>query len=322
VDSFYIGQRYRASYVSGGGSMRIGVIGLGNMGAAMAANLIAAGHELTVSNRTQAKAEELLAKGATFAHDPAGTADCEIVITMLADDAAVERVVFGSGEDNDGLLAHQGKHTLHVSMSTISVALARRISEASADQGKLFISAPVMGRPDVAQRGELIVMAAGESKLVKRCEPVFDCLAKSVHIVGDCPEQANVCKLAANFMISSMIETFAEAFALVRKNGIDHHQFLQIMASEFFQSPVYEKYGKIVADEKYDGGAFTIRLQEKDTRLALAAAIESQVPMPFACVIENAFLAAIGRGKGDLDPCAIAAIASENAGIASLVKKR
>jgi 3-hydroxyisobutyrate dehydrogenase-like beta-hydroxyacid dehydrogenase len=303
--------------------MKIGVIGLGNMGAAMAANLIKAGHELTVSNRTPAKAKELISQGATFAHAPQGTADCDIVITMLADDKAVEYVVFGSPDDgdSDGLLTHQGKQTIHISMSTISVQLARRISEASAAQGKLFISAPVMGRPDVAARAELIVMAAGDKKLVNKCKLVFDCIAKSVHIVGDRPEQANLSKLAANFMISSMIETFAEAFSLVRKNGIDHHEFLQIMASEFFQSPVYEKYGKIVANEKFDGGAFTVRLQEKDTRLALAAAVESQVPMPFLSVIENAFLSAIGRGKGDLDPCALGQIAAENAGISSVVKK-
>jgi 3-hydroxyisobutyrate dehydrogenase-like beta-hydroxyacid dehydrogenase len=122
-------------------------------------------------------------------------------------------------------------------------------------------------------------------------------------------------------MISSMIETFAEAFALVRKNDIDHQKFLQIMASDFFQSPVYEKYGTIIANERFDGGAFTVRLQEKDTRLALMAALESEVPMPFAAVLENTFLTAIGRGKGDLDPCAIVEVALENAGIPKRRKK-
>lgn len=293
--------------------MDIGLIGLGNMGSAIAGRLIDAGHELTVYNRTASKAKDLLARGATMAHDVAGAAQGDIVITALSDDAAVEQVVFG--DEGDGFLSHQGGKTIHISISTISMQLARRIKDSSRKLNKSFLSAPVMGRPDVAERGELIVMAAGDRKKIEQCAPVFAAFAKSYHILGEEAEQANIAKLAANFMISSMIETYAEAFALLRKNDVDHHKFLKIMASEFFQSPVYEKYGKIIADEKFDGGAFSVKLQEKDTRLALAAAIESQVPMPFATVVENVFLSAIGRGKGDLDPCAISLIAAENAGL-------
>jgi 3-hydroxyisobutyrate dehydrogenase-like beta-hydroxyacid dehydrogenase len=296
--------------------MKVGVIGLGNMGSAIAANLLAKGHDVTVYNRTQSKAKELLSQGAILAHDPEATADCQVVITMLSNDKAVEQIVFGSnGDKKDGLLAHQGKQSLHVSMSTISSDLVARMRQAYEAEGKLFISAPVMGRPDVAQRGELIVMTAGDKKLIDKCKPVFNCIAKSVHVVGDQAEQANICKLAANFMISSMIETLAEAFALLRKNGIDHKLFLQIMAGEFFQSPIYSKYGAIIAGDKFDTGAFTVAMQEKDTRLALKAAIESQVPMPMVSLIENAFLSAIGRGKGELDPCALAEVALENAGV-------
>jgi 3-hydroxyisobutyrate dehydrogenase-like beta-hydroxyacid dehydrogenase len=297
--------------------MEIGVIGLGNMGAAIAARLIAAGHHVTVYNRTPSKAQALLAQGATLAHDPAGTARGDIMITILANDRAVEDVVFGSANDGEGLITHQDERTIHVSMSTISAQLSRRIDASSENLGKAFIAAPVMGRPDVAQAGELIVMAAGKQKLIDKCKPAFAAFAKSVHTLGTRPEQAKIAKLAANFMISAMIQTFGEAFALLLKNDIDHRKFLEIMASEFFQSPVYEKYGKIIADQRFDGGAFTVRLQEKDTRLALDAAIESQVPMPFAFVLENAFLSAIGQGKGDLDPCAIAQLAAENAGLHS-----
>lgn len=299
--------------------MRIGVIGLGNMGTAIASRLIAAGHEVTVYNRTESKALPLLSQGATMAHDPAGTADGDMVITMLADDHALENVVFGTASDGsdsqEGLIAHQGKRTIHISMSTISAQLSQRIDDASAAQNKLFISAPVLGRPEVAQAGNLIVMAAGDRSAIDKCSKVFSAFAKSIHILGTRPVQANIAKLAANFMISSMIESFAESFALLRKNGIDHHKFLQLTASEFFQSPIYEKYGKIIADEEFEGRAFTVQLQEKDTRLALAAAIESQVPMPFLTVLENIFLSAIGRGKGGFDPCAIAQIAFENAGV-------
>jgi len=310
--------------------MDIGVVGLGHMGAAVAARLIDAGHDVTVYNRTASKAESLLAKGATLAHDPEGTASGDIVITMLADDKALESVLFGhskeydgkrasngsgNGANSEGLIVHQSKHTIHISMSTISARLSRLINAASTSAGKKFISAPVMGRPDVAERGELVVMTAGDQALIKKCKPVFEAIGKKTHIIGEHPVQANIAKLAANFMISSMIETFSEAFALVRKNCIDHHEFLDIMATGFFASPVYEKYGKLIANGKFKTGAFTVRLQEKDTRLAIEAAIESQVPMPFASVIENAFLSAIGQGKGDLDPCAISEIALENAGI-------
>jgi 3-hydroxyisobutyrate dehydrogenase-like beta-hydroxyacid dehydrogenase len=301
--------------------MEIGVVGLGRMGSAIAANLISAGHEVTVYNRTEDKAQGLLEQGATLAHDPAGAANGDLVLTMLANDEALEHVVFGDGKDNQGMLAHQGKDTVHVSLSTISVQLSRRIAAASSAANRRFISAPVMGRPDVAERGELIVMTAGERSSIDRCDAAFKAIAKHVHIVGDQPERANIVKLAANFMISAMIETFSEAFALLRKNDIDHHEFLNIMATEFFQSPVYEKYGKIIAEEKFGSEAFTVRLQEKDTRLALAAAIESQVPMPFLHVIENTFLTAIGQGKGDLDPCAIAQLAAENAGLHAKAKK-
>lgn len=253
-------------------------------------------------------------EGATFSHDPSGAAQGDVVITMLSDDSAVESVVFGNNEQ-EGFLAHQSPNCIHVSMSTIGVGLVKRMQSASEDQHKSFISAPVMGRPDVAERGELVVMASGDKALIEKCQPVFDAIGRVTHNVGDCPTQAAVVKLAANFMLSSMIETLGEAFALVRKNGADHHKFLEIMAKDFFKSPIYEKYGAIIANERFGGSAFTVSLQEKDTRLAVAAAIESKVPMPILFAVENAFLSSIGQGKGDMDPCAIAQLVAENAGL-------
>ena len=294
--------------------MEVGVISLGSMGFAMASHILAAGHELTVYNRTEEKAHPLMEEGATFSHDPSGAAQGDVVITMLSDDHAVESVLFGANGE-DGFLAHQSSSAIHISMSTIGVQLVKRIQSVSEELGKPFISAPVMGRPDVAERGELVVMASGDKALIERCQPVFETIGRVTHIVGETPVQAAVIKLAANFMLSSMIETLGEAFALVRKNGADHHKFLEIMAKDFFKSPIYEKYGAIIATERFDGGAFTVRLQEKDTRLAVAAAVESQVPMPVLFVIENAFLSAIGQGKGDMDPCAVAQLAAENAGL-------
>ncbi len=309
--------------------MEVGVIGLGSMGFAMASHILAAGHDLTVYNRTEEKAHPLMEEGATFSHDPSGAAQGDVVITMLSDDHAVESVVFGMAnggkstggndteetDENSGLILHQSPKCVHVSMSTIGVHLVKRMESEYLAAGKPFISAPVMGRPDVAERGELVVMASGDNAMIEKCQPVFDAIGRVTHLVGDSPVQATAIKLAANFMLSSMIETFGEAFALVRKNGADHHKFLEIMAKDFFKSPIYEKYGAIIANERFGGGAFTVRLQEKDTRLAVAAAIEAQVPMPVLFAIENAFLSAIGQGKGDMDPCAIAQLAAENAGL-------
>ncbi len=311
--------------------MEVGVIGLGSMGFAMASHILAAGHDVTVYNRTEEKAHPLMEEGATFSHDPSGAAQGDVVITMLSDDQAVESIVFGqagsensredeignsaNSADNEGLLLHQSPNCIHISMSTIGVHLVKRMEKGYLAGGKPFVSAPVMGRPDVAERGELVVMASGDKALIEKCQPVFDAIGRVTHIVGDSPVQAAAIKLAANFMLSSMIETLGEAFALVRKNGADHHKFLEIMAKDFFKSPIYEKYGDIIANEKFAGGAFTVKLQEKDTRLAVAAAIEAQVPMPILFAIENAFLSAIGQGKGDMDPCAIAQLAAENAGL-------
>lgn len=294
--------------------MQVGVIGLGSMGFAIASHILSAGHEVTVYNRTEEKAHPLMEEGALFSHDPSGAAQGDVVITMLSDDSAVEAVLFGNS-DSEGFLAHQSSNAVHVSMSTIGVHLVKRIERESRDLGKPFISAPVMGRPDVAERGELVVMASGNKVLIEKCQPVFDEIGRVTHVVGDSPVQSATIKLAANFMLSSMIETMGEAFALVRKNGVDHHKFLEIMAKDFFKSPIYEKYGSLIADEKYEGGAFSVKLQEKDTRLAVAAAIDSQVPMPILFALENAFLSAIGQGKGSMDPCAIAQLAAENAGL-------
>lgn len=297
--------------------MEVGVIGLGAMGSPIAANLIAAGHKVTVYNRTASKARDLVAQGASLAGDPSEAAKGDAVLTMLANDEAVDAVVFGQpGSAGDaGLIAGQGINTIHISMSTISPKLVARINDESAQRGKPFISAPVMGRPDVAKRRELIVMPSGDKAHIERCRPIFEAIGKCTKIVGGRPEQANLVKLSCNFMLSSMIETFSEAFALLRKNGIDHHKLVEIMADEFFQSAMYSRYGNLIASGEFHTGAFTVTLQEKDTRLALDAAIQSKVPMPLCALLENVFLSAIGRGKGDLDPCAIAEVAAENAGL-------
>lgn len=291
---------------------KVGVIGLGAMGYPLAERLLRSPqkYEVTVYNRTRQKAEPLQQLGARIASEPYEAAQGDVVISMLANDEAVEAVML----HDDFLLEHAAACT-HVSMSTISVDLVRRLTQEATKSGRSFVSCPVMGRPDVMARGEVISMPAGAASAIERISPMLMAFSKVIRVVGDQPVQANAVKLAANFMISSMIETFAEAFALVRKNDVDHHMFYEIMADDFFASPIYKKYGALIAKGDFAGGAFSVELQEKDTRLALEAAIASRVSMPFLHTLENVFISAIGRDKGAKDPCAIAEIAWENSGL-------
>jgi 3-hydroxyisobutyrate dehydrogenase-like beta-hydroxyacid dehydrogenase len=295
--------------------MQIGVVGLGSMGTQIAARLIDAGHSVRVWNRSKDKAAELVNKGAELVKYPGDTANGDMVITILADNHALETVLYENGGAGCSFIESQSVDTVHVSMSTISADLCRQMTYVSRQKAKKFIAAPVMGRPDVAQRGELLVMAAGEQELINQCAPAFKAFARAVHTIGDEPVKGAIAKLSANFMLSALIETYAETFALLRKNGIDHKKFQEIIGIDFFKSPIYEKYGNLIVSENFAGGAFTALLQEKDTRLALEAAIQSKVPMPLLSAVENAFLTAIGQGFGEQDPCVLARVAAINAGV-------
>jgi 3-hydroxyisobutyrate dehydrogenase-like beta-hydroxyacid dehydrogenase len=294
--------------------MQIGFIGLGSMGQPIASNLRGAGHDLIVFNRSIEKAEAFARAGGRAAHDAEEAVQGDAVLSILANDNAIEEVFFEK-KNNKTLIERHAPDTVHISLSTMSIRLAKKMSQAYEAAGYGFVSATVMGRPDVAARGELIVMAAGAPDNIKRCMPIFDCIGKATHNLGPEPSQANVAKVSANFMLSSMIHTFAEALALVRKNGVDQNLFYEIMAKEFFASPIYAKYGKIMVEGNYDTGAFTVKGQEKDTRLALECGQDAQVPLLLASAIENTFLSAIGRGFGEADPCVIAKVIAQNAGL-------
>jgi 3-hydroxyisobutyrate dehydrogenase-like beta-hydroxyacid dehydrogenase len=292
------------------GRMRLGFIGLGNMGSAMARNLIRGGYEVTVYNRTADKAQSLEKDGAT----PAGTiaASCRsgIVLTMLADDPAVEETVFGSG----GLLASLGKGDIHVCMSTISLALARRLAEAHREVGQVYVSAPVFGRPQAAEAAKLVVVAAGPADAIERCQPAFEAVGHRVVRAGDQPFQANVIKLCGNFMIMSTIEATGEALALCRKAGSSPALFLDVM-NGLFQSPVLNNYGKIILEQNYDPAGFKMKLGLKDARLVLAAGDEAAVPMGIASLVRDHYLSGLARGYGELDWAALAKVVAEDAGI-------
>jgi 3-hydroxyisobutyrate dehydrogenase-like beta-hydroxyacid dehydrogenase len=290
--------------------MQVGFIGLGSMGSGMAANLLKAGHALTVYNRTPAKAEALVAEGATLAKTPREAAHGDVVVTMLADDAAVESVVFGT----DGILAGLKTLSIHISMSTISVALAERLASAHRAAGQRFVAAPVFGRPEAAVAGKLFIVAGGEPKTVQACQPLFEVLGQRTFVIADEPPKANLVKLSGNFLSAAVIETLGEAFALVNKAGIDRARYLDILTNTLFAAPVYKTYGGIIAEERYAPPGFKANLGFKDIHLALGAAEALQVPMPVASLLRDRFLALLATGAGDLDWSALAALASRDAG--------
>ena len=292
--------------------MKIAFIGLGNMGGHMARNLSRAGHDVTVWNRTLAKAEEHRAHGAKVGKSPGEAArETEVVITMLADDAAVESAVLQAR----GVIESLPQDAVHISMSTISVGLSRKLAEEHSKRGHKYISAPVFGRPEAAEAGKLFVVVAGDKAVVERVKPLLETMGQRVFVMGDKPEMANVVKLSGNFLIASVIECLGEAIALTRKYGIDPHQYVEFLTNSLFAAPVYKTYGGLIADEKYQPAGFKIRLGLKDLKLALGAAESVDVPLPVASLIRDHLLTAIARGMEDMDWSATAKLAAENAGL-------
>jgi 3-hydroxyisobutyrate dehydrogenase-like beta-hydroxyacid dehydrogenase len=291
--------------------MDVGFIGLGHMGSAMARNLLKAGHHVTLYNRTRAKAEPLVAAGARVVDKPRAACGGDVLITMLADDPAVETVVFGQ----EGVVAALPPNAIHVSMSTISVALSDRLAEAHARAGQAYVAAPVFGRPEAAAAAQLFIIAAGGDEAIRRCQPLFDAIGQRTFGVGDKPSAANLVKLSGNFLITSIIESLGEAFALIRKSGVDPHRYLEILTGTLFSAPVYKTYGGLIAEEKYEPAGFKMALGLKDIRLALAAADAQAVPMPVASLVHDHFLAGVAQGQGDSDWSALARLCARNAGL-------
>jgi len=293
--------------------MKVGWIGLGNMGQPMARNLLKAGHELIVYNRTRSRAEELQAEGAKVAGSPAEAAAAPLLITMLADDPALEQTIFGSGK----VLETMAPGATHVSMSTISVALSKRLTEAHREAGQSYISAPVFGRPDAAAAAKLFIVVAGPSEAARQCQPLFDVLGQRTYEMGEDASMANVVKLSGTFLIASMIENLGEAFALIRKYGVDPQQYLELLTTSLFAAPVYKTYGALIAADRYEPVGFKLLLGLKDVRLALAAAESMTVPLPVASLVRDRMITMIAQGGGDADWASLARLAADNAGLKS-----
>jgi 3-hydroxyisobutyrate dehydrogenase-like beta-hydroxyacid dehydrogenase len=279
--------------------MNVGFVGLGQMGRPMVERLKGAGHSLKVYNRTRSSAEVLPSSEAVL--------DSEVVITMLADDAAVRAVWLDSG-----LARRLPAGAIHLNMATISMGVARELTRI---HGNAYVSAPVFGRPPVAAQGQLDIIAAGPKAALERCRPLFQVLGKQVFVVGEAPEKANAVKIARNFLLATVIESLGEAFALVRKCGVAPADFLNILANTSLGSPAYKNYGKMIVEQAWTPAQFAMPLGVKDVELALATAREAGVPLPSGEMIRKNLLEAIAAGRGEQDWAALAGKIARDAGL-------
>jgi 3-hydroxyisobutyrate dehydrogenase-like beta-hydroxyacid dehydrogenase len=288
--------------------MKVGFIGLGAMGSAMASNLLAAGHTLTVWNRSTAATEPLASLGAKVARTADRAAQGEVLCSMLANDQAVREVILDSG-----LLDAMDRGTVHVNHATISVALAKELADEHAKRELEYVAAPVFGRPDIAAAGKLNILAAGKPAAIEKVRPLLEAMGSKVWPLGDAPERANVAKIAGNFMLASAIESMAEATALTRAYGVSAADFLEVMTNTLFAAPAYQGYGRLIAEQRFKPAGFPLPLGFKDVGLAQAAAESARVPLPFAGVLRDSLLEALAAGDEELDWSALALVAARRA---------
>lgn len=290
--------------------MKIGFVGLGRMGRGMAANLVKAGHKVTVYNRTLDKAGDLEALGARVGKSIAEACQGDAVMTMLANDEAVESVVFGK----DGILASLPAGALHISSSTISIALSDRLTDSHANVGQRYVAATVLGRPDVAAKGELFVVAAGASDAVRDAAPLLDAIGAQTTHFGDQPSRANLVKLSSNFLLASVFESLGEAIALVSKGGIDRGEYLEFLTTTVFDLPVYRNYGALIVEDAPAPVGFAASLGFKDIGLAIAAGEGLRVPMPLASLLHDRFVELFAKVGEERDWSEIGKLARRDAG--------
>ncbi|WP_456292807.1 NAD(P)-dependent oxidoreductase [Pseudomonas sp. AK106] len=284
--------------------MKIGFLGLGNMGQAVAGNLLKGGHELLVWNRSPEAAQPLVEQGATAVTEPAQAFAVDVVFSMLADDKALRAVLLDAG-----LLKQLKGPLIHINMATISVTFADELAELHAAQGIDYIAAPVMGRPNMAAAAKLNIMAAGAAQAIDRVQPLFDLIGSKTWRMGDKPSSANAMKLAMNFMLVSAIEAMSEAAVLVTRHGLKSADLVELASGTIFPGPVYAGYGALIGERTYEPAAFKAVLGLKDVDLVLAAASQVSVQMPSAEMIRAHLQDAIDHGRGEMDLAVLAEVA-------------
>ena len=292
--------------------MRIGFIGLGQMGAAIAANLVRAGHQVAVWNRSPERARPLIDSGARLASSPKDAASgAEVVLTMVADDAALDAVLAGT----NGLIEGLKVGALHVSMSTIAVATATRVTALHAQRGQRFLSAPVFGRPEAAAAAKLFVLAGGDAADLRTATPLFEQIGQRVFHVGEMPSAANLVKLCGNFAILAAIETMAEAMTLAQKGGVPKATLLEVLTGTLFDAPVYRNYGAALVADRFHPAGFAAPLGLKDMRLVGQEAEERRVPMPLLSLLRDHLLETLAKEGEDIDWSGIGRTIARNAAL-------
>jgi len=292
--------------------MKVGFIGLGAMGHAMAQRLLDARHTLTVYNRTTSKVADLLSGGAHLAHTPADAArDADVVFSMLLDDDTVEEMTFGEG----GIAAGLCGDAIHICSSTISLKQAERLKSGHEERHQNYVTATVLGRPPAAAAGELFVVLGGAEPLREKVTPLLETLGQRIFVTGDDPVHANLIKLSLNFMIMATIEQMSEVFAISEKAGIKPATIFEIMTNSFYTAPVHKNYGKIMVEKNYKPTGAPMAIGLKDTELFLQAGRDLNVPLPYASVVRDRFLSALAVLDPDLDFAAIVERVREDAGL-------
>jgi 3-hydroxyisobutyrate dehydrogenase-like beta-hydroxyacid dehydrogenase len=287
-----------------------GIAGLGRMGHPIAANILGAGFPVVVWNRTRDKAADLLERGANWAESPGAMARAaDIVLTSLADPAAVESVYFGP----DGLLDGARTGMVLVDLSTGSPSLARRIAAAASERGASFLDAPVAGSIKAATDGQLGIMVGGDRGAFGRCEAVFSTIGKAAFYLGESGSGATM-KLVSNAILATMVQALAEGVALGEKAGLDPADIFTVLGASSAAAPVVAAKATTVTERAYLPAAFTLALMQKDLWLVRSLANELQVPMPATAIAHDMVLAANATGKSGLDFAAVALLMEELAG--------
>ena len=289
----------------------VGVVGLGRMGAAFAANLLADGYRVWVRDRDPERIEALQARGAISSASLRDLAECDIVLTSLPNDEVLADVALG----DEGLVAILGAGSVHVSMSTVSPTVSRRLAEAHANGGQGYVAAPVLGNPDFARDRTLFILAGGEVPAVEKARPVLERLGQRLFSIGEDPGLANLMKLAANVLTATTLECMGEVLALLRKGGVDRHVAFDALTNSLFDSRVHKSYGGKIVEERFSPPGLTAPLALKDLRLALAEAERTAVPMPAASLVHDHLVAMVARGWTDLDWSALGLLAAVEAGL-------
>jgi len=295
--------------------MDIGLVGTGPMGVGIGQSLLRVlapqGHTITVYNRTAEKGAPLVASGARFAKTPAQAAAGDVVLSIVADDSAIEALTLS----DEGILSGLKEDAVHVGMSTVTVAMAERLVAAHVAAGKCYVSGPVMGRPQAAASGEIFIAAAGAAADIARAKPVFDAIAKGTFVVGEKPVQANLLKLGMNHLVHCVVEVLAEFFALAEKGGVSPNLARDFLIGTSFNAPIYQRFSTLVLERNPTLGGASARLALKDNRAIIAAAETFGAPLPFASILHDRFVSLIAQGDGDLDYTAISRLARRAAGL-------